>query len=59
MYKQKAELLICGDINTDYLIEINLGSGRTKEGGGEENKSSIIINTQSVAHSKLCNKHSI
>jgi len=23
LYKPKAELLICGDINTDYLIENN------------------------------------
>jgi hypothetical protein len=33
MYKPKAELLICGDINADYHIEINLEKDRTRGGG--------------------------
>jgi hypothetical protein len=35
LYKPKVEFLICGDINTDYLIK---------------KKPSLIINTQSVTH---------
>jgi len=31
MYKQNADLFICGDINADYLIEINLGGERTRK----------------------------
>jgi hypothetical protein len=34
MYKPKAELLICGDINADYLTEINLGRERTRQRRG-------------------------
>jgi hypothetical protein len=46
LYKPKAEFLICGDINTDYLIESN------------QKKTVLIINNiYSITYSRFCNKN--
>jgi hypothetical protein len=50
IYKPKAELLISGDTNTDFLIEGDLGGG-----GGP---GFPINDVYSVMYSKFCNKNS-
>ena len=62
-YKPKAEVLICGDMNTYYLTEINLGRDRTREGGRGIKAASLLtthnqlytVNYATYATSIQCN----